>query len=69
MWHTRRMKTPHPTSLYKRHRFPAEIISHGVWLYFRFCQNSRHEREADEEDHSDLVYAAVIMPINLVNRS
>jgi hypothetical protein len=20
----------------------------------RFCQNSRHEREADEEDHSDL---------------
>jgi hypothetical protein len=21
----------------KRHRFPAEIISHGVWLYFRFC--------------------------------
>jgi putative transposase len=22
---------------YKNHRFPAEIISHGVWLYFRFC--------------------------------
>ena len=21
---------------YKRHRFPAEIISHTVWLYFRF---------------------------------
>lgn len=21
---------------YKRHRFPPEIISHVVWLYFRF---------------------------------
>ncbi len=28
----------HPTaSLYRRHRFPAEIISHCVWLYFRFA--------------------------------
>jgi putative transposase len=26
-----------PTNLYKRHRFQAEIISHYVWLYFRFC--------------------------------
>src|SRR6266850_630314 len=23
-------------SIYHRHRFPAEIISHCVWLYFRF---------------------------------
>ncbi|MGK9264072.1 IS6 family transposase, partial [Sinorhizobium meliloti] len=22
--------------LYRRHRFPAEIIVHAVWLYFRF---------------------------------
>lgn len=22
--------------LYCRHRFPAEVISHAVWLYFRF---------------------------------
>jgi transposase-like protein len=21
---------------YKNHRFPGEIISHGVWLYYRF---------------------------------
>ncbi|MEC9243998.1 MAG: IS6 family transposase, partial [Pseudomonadota bacterium] len=21
---------------YKRHRFPAEIIAHAVWLYYRF---------------------------------
>jgi hypothetical protein len=44
-------------------------IQRVVTPRLRFCQNSRHEREADEEDHSDLVYAAVIMPINLVNRS
>ena len=25
------------TALYRRHRVPAEIISHCVWLYFRFC--------------------------------
>jgi putative transposase len=22
--------------LYRRHRFPAEIIAHAVWFYFRF---------------------------------
>ena len=21
---------------YKRHRFPAEIIAHAIWLYYRF---------------------------------
>jgi putative transposase len=25
-----------PSSLYKGHRFPVEIISHCVWLYHRF---------------------------------
>lgn len=24
------------TSLYRKHRFPPEIISHPVWLYHRF---------------------------------
>ncbi len=24
-----------PDTLYRRHRFPAEIIAHAVWLYFR----------------------------------
>lgn len=27
--------------LYRRHRFPAEIIAHAVWLYFRFPLNLR----------------------------
>ncbi len=28
-------------SLYKRHRFPPEIIQHAVWLYYRFNLSSR----------------------------
>lgn len=26
----------HASAQYKRHRFPAEIIAHAVWLYYRF---------------------------------
>ena len=26
---------------YRRHRFPPEIISHAVWLYYRFCLSFR----------------------------
>ena len=32
-------------SLYRRHRSPAEIISHAVWLYFRFALSSRDVEE------------------------
>src|SRR5437660_6396009 len=32
-------------SLYHRHRFPAEIISHSVWLYFRFALSFRDVEE------------------------
>ncbi len=32
-------------SLYHRHRFPAEIISHCVWLYFRFSLSFRAVEE------------------------
>jgi hypothetical protein len=28
-------------SSYNGHRFPVEIISHCVWLYFRFCLSFR----------------------------
>jgi putative transposase len=30
---------------YKNHRFPTEIISHAVWLYFRFCLSYRDVEE------------------------
>ena len=39
------MHTSAPTNLYKHHRFPAEIISHGVWLYDRFCLSYRDVEE------------------------
>jgi putative transposase len=37
--------SPLATNRYKNHRFPAEIISHGVWLYFRFCLSYRDVEE------------------------
>jgi putative transposase len=39
------MNTPVPTDRYKHHRFPTEIISHGVWLYYRFCLSYRDVEE------------------------
>ena len=38
------MITPAPPS-YAGYRFPAEIISHAVWLYFRFPLSLRHVDE------------------------
>ncbi len=39
------MDTPPATTEYKNHRFPAEIISHAVWLYFRFALSHRDVEE------------------------
>jgi DDE domain len=41
--HTALMRTY--VSLYHRHRFPAEIISHCAWLYFRFALSFRDVEE------------------------
>ncbi len=30
-----------PESIYRGHRFPPEIISQAVWLYYRFCLSFR----------------------------
>ena len=35
------MDTPIATTKHKHYRFPVEIISHAVWLYFRFCLSFR----------------------------
>jgi len=43
MLHTPLRRTS--VSLYHRHRFPAEIISHSVWLYFRFALSFRDVEE------------------------
>ena len=33
------------TSLYRKHRFPFEIIAHAVWLYHRFSLSFREVEE------------------------
>ena len=53
------MDTLPPTTLYKRHRFQAEIISHCVWLYFRFCLSYRDVEELMAERGVILTYEAV----------
>jgi putative transposase len=30
------MTKPARDPLYRRHRFPPEVIAHAIWLYFRF---------------------------------
>jgi putative transposase len=44
---------------YKRHRFPAEIIGHCVWLYFRFCLSYRDVEELMAARGVLLTYEAV----------
>src|SRR4051812_19275752 len=44
VWHRRGMTSTRP-SRYARHRFPAEVISQAVWLYFRFPLSLRMVEE------------------------
>jgi putative transposase len=53
------MNPPPAPNAYKRHRFPAEIISHCVWLYFRFCLSYRDVEELMAERGVGLTYEAV----------
>jgi putative transposase len=39
------MTSPVNTERYKNHRFPGDIISHGVWLYYRFTLSYRDVEE------------------------
>jgi putative transposase len=44
---------------YKRHRFPSEIISHAVWLYFRFSLSYRDVEELMAERGIVLTYETI----------
>jgi putative transposase len=44
---------------YERHRFPAEIIAHGVWLYHRFGLSLRDVEELLAERGVTLTYETV----------
>ena len=53
------MNTQPVTNPYKRHRFPAEIISHCIWLYVRFCLSYRDVEKLMAERGIILTYEAV----------
>ena len=46
-------------SPYHRHRFPAEIISHSVWLYFRFALSFRDVEERLAQRGGVLTYKTI----------
>jgi putative transposase len=53
------MTPPAPTERYKHHRFPGEIISHGVWLYYRFTLSYRDVQELLFARDIDVTYEAI----------
>ena len=48
-----------PAICYKRHRFPKEIISHAVWLYYRFTLSFRDVEEMLAQRGVTVSYEAV----------
>src|SRR5262252_2780024 len=53
------MTPPADTARYKNHRFPSEIISHGVWLYYRFPLSYRDVQELLFERGIDVTHEAI----------
>ncbi|WP_201374578.1 IS6 family transposase [Ktedonobacter robiniae] len=53
------MKTQPSVTLYKGYRFPSTIISHCVWLYFRFSLSFRDIEELMAERGVVLTYETV----------
>jgi len=47
------------SSPFKRHRFPADIIRHSVWLYARFTLSYRDVEEMLAERGLDISYETV----------
>ena len=52
-----RETTPPPS--YTGHRFPPEIISHAVWLYFRFALSYRDVEELLAERGVTVTYESI----------
>ena len=53
------MTPPANIERYKNHRFPGEIISHGVWLYYRFSLSYRDVEELLFERGIDVTHEAI----------
>ena len=48
-----------PAISYRGHRFPAEIISHGVWLYYRFSLSFRDVEDLLAERGVEVSYETI----------
>ena len=44
---------------YDRHRFPADVIAHAVWLYFRFTMSFRDVEDLLAEHGIDVSYETI----------
>jgi putative transposase len=53
------MTPPADAERYKNYRFPGEIISHGVWLYYRFPLSYRDVQELLFERGIDVTHEAI----------
>jgi len=47
------------STLYKRHRFPTEIIQYAVWLYYRFNLSHRDIEDLLSERGIDVSYESI----------
>lgn len=52
-------ETPATRISYKRHRFPATVIQHAVWLYFRFTLSLRDVEEMLAQRGIDVSYETI----------
>jgi putative transposase len=59
LWQSCGMNTAAPANRYKNRRFPTEIISHAVWLYFQFCLSFREVEELLSERGIQITYEAI----------
>ena len=46
-------------SLYKRHRFPSDIIQYAVWLYYRFNVSHRDIEDLLAERGIEVSYESI----------
>lgn len=53
------MTSPAEPTYYKHHRFPGEILSHGVWLYYRFPLSYRDVQDLLFERNIDVASEAI----------
>jgi len=59
LWYHRRQTTRSSLACYKGYRFPAEIINHAVWLYYRFSLNYRDVEELQAARGFVLTYETI----------